>query len=131
VTSTTVGVHGQLAHFYERWNAAFDAKDVRAFVDLYTEDARLMPPGSPALVGRDAISAYIETSFFAAGVEGSEMQSAAVEDTGAFIIDIGTYVITFAGGIQAAGNYVTMFSRGPDDGLQARYDIFSPSVLPQ
>jgi uncharacterized protein (TIGR02246 family) len=125
--STTVGVHGVLESFYARWNAAFDEKDAATFVDLYAADARLMPPGSPALVGRDAISAYIEATFFAAGVVGSEMQSATVEDTEDFLIDIGTYVITFGGGAQTAGNYVTMFRRCEDGRLQACYDIFSPS----
>lgn len=128
--STTLGVHGVLETFYARWNAAFDEKDAGAFVDLYTADARLMPPGSPALVGRAAIREYIESSFFAAGVVGSEMQSATVEDTGDFLIDIGTYAITFARGVETAGNYLTMFRRSDGGGLQACYDIFSPSDAP-
>jgi uncharacterized protein (TIGR02246 family) len=128
--STTLGVDGELELFYERWNDAFDRRDADAFVALYAPEARLMPPGSPALVGRDAISAYLEASFFAAPVEGSEMRSATVVEAGDFLVDIGTYAITFAGGMQMAGNYLTMFRPLEAGGLEACYDIFSPSDTP-
>jgi uncharacterized protein (TIGR02246 family) len=128
--STTVGVHGELDRFYQSWNDAFDRRDAAAFVALYAADARLMPPGSPALVGRDAIGAYVEATFFAGGVVGSQMHSATLIETGDYLVDIGTYSITFGGGIETTGNYLTMFRAGGENGLEAAYDIFSPSDVP-
>ena len=128
--STTTGVEGQLVDFYQQWNAAFDRRDAEAFVALYADDARLMPPGSEALIGRAAIKAYIEAGFFAAGVEGSEMLSAVTIEAGDHVTDIGTYAITFGGGIEMRGNYMTMFRTDADGQLRACYDIFSPSDLP-
>ncbi|MDT5170266.1 MAG: hypothetical protein QOD02_3601, partial [Mycobacterium sp.] len=36
--------------------------DGDAFVVLYASDARLMTPGSPSVVGRDAIRGYLEAA---------------------------------------------------------------------
>ena len=128
--SETLGVHGELERFYERWNDAFDRRDADGFVALYAADARLMPPGSPALVGRNAIRGYLLASFFAAEVKSSEMRSAPLVEAGDFLVDIGTYSITFGGGVEMAGNYLTMFQPLDAGGLEACYDIFSPSDSP-
>ncbi|MDT5303360.1 MAG: hypothetical protein QOG79_6605 [Mycobacterium sp.] len=125
--SMTHGPHGELGLFYERWNAAFDQRDSAAFVALYAPNARLMPPGAMALVGRDAIRSYIEKTFFAVGIVGSQMQSAIVIDDREYVTDIGTYVLTFEGGLRATGNYMTIFRPSVDGELQACYDIFSAS----
>jgi uncharacterized protein (TIGR02246 family) len=128
--STTLGVHGELERFYRSWNDAFDRRDAGAFVALYAADAWLMPPGSPVLAGREAIRAYVEASFFASGVVSSEMQSAKSIEAGDYLVDIGTYAITFDGGAQMAGNYMTMFRISGKNGLEAAYDIFTPSDVP-
>jgi uncharacterized protein (TIGR02246 family) len=128
--SLTHVVQDQLTDFYRRWNAAFDERDATAFVALYAPDARLMAPGVAPLLGRDAIRTYIETSFFSVGRVGSEMTSAAVVETSDHVVDIGTYALTFEGGLRTTGNYVTMFRRSSDGGLEACYDIFSPIDSP-
>ncbi len=37
---------------------AFEDRDARALADLYTEDARVIPPGTAPIVGREAIAAF-------------------------------------------------------------------------
>lgn len=128
--STTLVANDELARFYRCWNDAFDRRDAGAFVALYAADARLMSPGSSALVGREAIRAYVEATFFAFGGVDSEMCSAKVIEAGDYLVDIGTYAITFDGGMQMAGNYLTMFHTSGENGLEAAYDIFSPSDVP-
>jgi uncharacterized protein (TIGR02246 family) len=44
----------------ERWIAAFEAGDYLGVAALYTEDAWLMPPNFPLLVGRAPVAAYYE-----------------------------------------------------------------------
>jgi uncharacterized protein (TIGR02246 family) len=127
--STTLGVHGELERFYRSWNDAFDRRDAEGFVAHYAADAWLMPPGSPALVGRDAIRPYVE-AMFASGVVGSEMHSAKVIEAGEYLVDIGTYVMTLDGVLKTTGNYMTMFRTLAENGLETSYDIFSPSDVP-
>jgi uncharacterized protein (TIGR02246 family) len=43
--------------------AAFNAGDAAALVDLFTEDAILMPANEPALVGKEAIQSWFQTIF--------------------------------------------------------------------
>jgi len=50
-----------LATLGEDFSAAMKAGDADALAALYTEDAILLPPGSPAVRGRDAIRDYMAT----------------------------------------------------------------------
>ena len=42
----------------ERFNAAFNSGDMAAVAQLYTEDARILPPGAEMMQGREAIQGY-------------------------------------------------------------------------
>ena len=39
-----------------------NARDFKALAELYTEDAAILPPGIPAILGRAAIRTHMETS---------------------------------------------------------------------
>lgn len=43
--------------------SAFERKDAAAIAACYTEDAILMPPNQPAVVGREAIEAHFRQAF--------------------------------------------------------------------
>lgn len=42
---------------------AADGRDVEKVVSFWTADAVVMPPGQPAIVGRDALRKYVEESY--------------------------------------------------------------------
>jgi uncharacterized protein (TIGR02246 family) len=44
----------------ERWAAAYGEGDLKAIAGMYTDDAKLMPEGSGAISGRDAIGRWLE-----------------------------------------------------------------------
>jgi len=50
----------------DEWVATYNANDWEALGQLFAEDASMMPPNSPAVVGRDAIATWeaeYETGF--------------------------------------------------------------------
>ncbi len=52
-----------LARLQEEMIAALNARDADRVAELYTEDAVYMPPGAPAVVGREAIRSTYQTDF--------------------------------------------------------------------
>lgn len=91
----------------DEWVATYNANDWEALGQLFAEDASMMPPNSPAVVGRDAIAAWeaeYETGFQIAfdvqEVEG-EGDIAYVRgrscvfiplETGGYGVDVGKYL---------------------------------------
>lgn len=54
----------------DTWNTAYNAGDIDKIVALYSEDAVVMPPNVPALVGREALKAYLVKDAAAAKAAG-------------------------------------------------------------
>jgi len=46
----------------KQWKDAFNMGDAAAIAALYTEEARLLPPNSPILVGKEAIQNFYQSS---------------------------------------------------------------------
>ena len=52
----------------DRWGKAFNERDLNALLDLYTEDAELLPKGTQAITGHAAIRCFL-TALLAATPE--------------------------------------------------------------
>ncbi|QYJ01354.1 DUF4440 domain-containing protein [Thalassovita mediterranea] len=50
--------HAEIEAASAAWVEAYNANDWEALAELFTEDAILMPPNDPAVVGREAIAAW-------------------------------------------------------------------------
>jgi uncharacterized protein (TIGR02246 family) len=81
-----------------RWEEAFASADgAKVATELFTEDARLLPEGSPMVVGRDAVAKFFQEGFDA-GVRGLELGLIAVEMVGDdTMIETGTATVTVPG----------------------------------
>ena len=97
----TSGVAGVPAHAQEdaleaaqkSWEDAFNAGDgAAAAAAVFTEDARLLPPGEPMVVGRKAIGEYWQGGFDA-GFHELELGGIAVETQGDTMIETGTWAV--------------------------------------
>lgn len=44
----------------ERWAQAWNRNDVKAVMELYTEDAKLLPEGSDAVAGRESVAQFLQ-----------------------------------------------------------------------
>ncbi len=68
--------------------AAIERGDAAAAAALYTEDARLLPPNSDAVVGRDAIQAFMQ-GMIESGVHDIQFMQAEVHVMGEMAYDRG------------------------------------------
>jgi len=72
----------------EAWSTSFDSQDLEPYLALFSDDARFLPPESPALDGKETIRAWIAENF----VDGPmTFSSGEREVMGAFAYDIGTF----------------------------------------
>src|SRR5262245_22859868 len=97
-------------------NAA-NTKDAATIANLYGEDATLLPPGSPALKGRQNIQQYWQ-AFFDAGASDAQIRSVEVNTLGDTAYEIGEYEATLpvpqGGTARSQGKYVVIWKRQPD-----------------
>ncbi len=113
------------------WEAAWNAKDIDAVVNLYTADARLLPPDAQMVSGHDDIRVAVSEMIN----DGLALKLTVVEAT--VLGDLGNIVgqvtMQVAGEIIGTGKYVEIWHRGTDGKWLIANDIFNndPSPKPQ
>ncbi len=107
----------------DAWEAALNAKDIDKLVSMYTEDARVMPPGLPLSTGtqavRDAFSGMI-----AAGFTGTltPVETRIAGDIG---YNVGTFELTMGDGTVTTGKFTETWERGSDGVWRISNDIWN------
>ena len=103
-------LRAQLEKADQAWQMAYNAGDAAAVAALYTEDAKVMAPGSATVSGRAAIQ-----TFFAADIAHGAKNALTVGEvfgSGDYAISVGGYVATGADGAHLDhGNYMTVYMR--------------------
>lgn len=113
----------------DSWEKAFAAGDGKAAADaVFTEDARLLPPGEPVVEGREAIGAYWQGAMDA-GFHGLELGVIDVEIVGDTMIETGTWAITVptdgGGEARASGKALVIWKQGADGVWRMSQDMWS------
>ncbi|MGI9038790.1 MAG: YybH family protein, partial [Gemmatimonadota bacterium] len=110
--------------------AAFNSGDAAAMAATYTEDAHALPPGAPALEGREPIKEYFAAGIAAMGGAQMSFETWETHAMGDAVVSIGGYTITTADGAHLDhGKYMVVFAR-TDDGLKIKRDIWNSSMAP-
>jgi uncharacterized protein (TIGR02246 family) len=89
---------------------AFLAGDARAVAELYTDDARVVAPGSPPAGGRAEIEAFWR-GVIASGVKDVALTTASVEASGGLAVEDGTVRLVAADGTVNEDRYVVVWKR--------------------
>lgn len=107
----------------DAWEAALNARDIDTLVSMYTDDARVMPPGMPMSAGsqavRDAFSGMI-----AAGFTGTltPVETRVAGDIG---YNVGTFELTMGDGTVTTGKFTETWERGDDGVWRIANDIWN------
>ncbi len=108
----------------ERGNAG----NAAGVVELYTEDAALMPPGAARLDGRDAIQQYWQ-GMLDAGVGDFLLATQEVEEVGDSAVEVGVISATAPGDGEArvtfTGKYVVVWKRNGVGSWRLHRDIWN------
>ena len=115
------------------WATAYNAGDADGVANLYTEDAVLMPPGTPAKYGRAAIREFIVADSAAAktaGVTLSIEHGDSVGISGDLAWHAGPYTVHDASGaVVDSGSYVEALQKVEGKWLTVR-DIYNSDKAP-
>ena len=107
----------------DAWEAALNAQDIDALVALYTDDARVMAPGSPIQAGTAAVRDYIG-AMVAAGI-GGELTTVEARVSGDLAYHVGTYTTQIDGTTVDTGKFVETWRRGDDGVWRISNDIWN------
>ena len=113
------------------WEEAYNAGDVDGVVAVHAEDAVVMPPGFPAVVGIDAVRADAEAFFSEYSTDHAmKIQNILVE--GDIAIEWAEYTDILtpkAGGdpIEDAGKHIVVYRRGDDGDWKILKAIWNPT----
>jgi len=113
----------------DAWEAALNGKDIDALVDLYTEDARLMPPGGEMTRGHDGVRAAFGAMIDAGHSGVTTIVEATVSGDVAYIV--GTFALAAGGEPLGTGKYIEVWHRGDDSQWRIADDIFNNDAAPQ
>ena len=98
----------------KQWVDAFNRGDAAAVVALYTEEAKLLPPNSPMIVGRESIQASFQADFDASGYD-LQLTVIDLHVNGDMAHEVGKYTLTIqpeeGEAISDSGKYVWIWKR--------------------
>ena len=107
--------------------SAMNAKDTTALFAIYTPDAKLMPPDSPALEG--AAGHPVLLGLLAGGASGFSLNSTEAYGVGDLAYMVGTATFTMDG-VQHTVKYTEVLRKGADGKWRYAVDMFSGVAPP-
>jgi len=119
-----------LVRLDKAWAQAAAAKDLEKVLSFWADDARVIPPGQPAVIGKEALRQYVSGAFavpgFAIQWETSEFVVSAKADVA---YGIGTNSVSVNGpdgkSITEHGHSVTVWRKDPSGAWKCVVDIWN------
>ena len=131
MSTTVTDYQTEVLAIARAWEKSAGTRDAQGIAALYTENATLLPPGLPAISGRQNIAAFWQ-GFFDAGASDAKLKSIQIVGSGDFAYEIGEYSAMMpqpsGGTAPGTGKYLVVFERQPDGNLQMVADMFSPNA---
>jgi uncharacterized protein (TIGR02246 family) len=113
----------------DAWEAALNAKDIDALVDMYASDARLLPPDGAMTVGHDGVRAAFGAMIDAGQSGVTTIVEASVSGDVGYIV--GTFTVEAGGEQVGTGKYIETWQRGDDGQWRISNDIFNNDAAPK
>lgn len=108
------------------WLAAFNSGDASGVANIYARDARLLPPNSGIVEGRDGIEGFIKE--FVATKAQLSFKLLTVHESSDLCAAVGEYDMKIPGAPDDEGKFMEVWRRQPDGSWQIADDIFNSSL---
>lgn len=111
-----------------QFEEAFARGDAAGCAAVYTDDAKILPPDSPVLTGKQAAQEMWQ-SFINMGVKRVSLQTLELEEMGDMAVDRGAATVDIQGEggetMQASGKYIVLWKRQADGAWKWHWDCFN------
>jgi len=111
-----------------QFEEAMSRGDAAACAAVYTDDAKILPPDSPALTGKQAAQGLWQ-SIIDMGVKGISLQTLELEEMGDRAVERGAATIDIQGEggqtIQASAKFIVLWRRQADGAWKWHWDCFN------
>lgn len=116
--------------FYDGWSDALLEERYGEMLELYTDDAVMMPPNQPALRGKEEIQAFMEGF---PPVTRIDFDVDEIEGYGDLAYVTGTYAMTLEPGdapgpVEDRGKYIEIRRKQPDGRWLLSRDVFNSDL---
>ncbi|HWC97594.1 MAG TPA: nuclear transport factor 2 family protein [Candidatus Sulfopaludibacter sp.] len=102
-------------------------RNIDALDNVYTKDARILPPGGEMVSGRENIKAFWKGAIEGLNVSAVTLSTVDFEAAGDTGYEIGRAVLSFAGGGEMVAKYVVIWKQ--EDGMwKWHVDIWNPNA---
>jgi uncharacterized protein (TIGR02246 family) len=123
-------IRARILRLDAEWSEAAQTRDVDRIVSYWADDATVLPPGGPPVVGKAAIRAFVAKSFENPSFRISwKTNDVVVSKSGDFAYGIGTnrVSVTAPDGtlVTVDGKAVTIWRREPDGSWKCVVDIWN------
>lgn len=127
VDRLTAEDHDRIRAFYPAWTERVLAGDFEGMLELYADDAVVMPPNHPVVRGKDELLSFMR-SF--PKVTRAEFRVDEVDGYGDVAYVVGRYSMTLEpdgapGPVDDEGKYIEIRRRQPDGSWRLARDIFN------
>jgi uncharacterized protein (TIGR02246 family) len=117
------------------WLAAATSHDLERILPFWADDASILPPGAPAVVGKEAIRKYVAGSFATPGFSITwTTDKVEVSESGDMAYSVGTdrTSVTAPNGkpVIEEGRGVAIWKKQPDGSWKCVMDVMSPAPAP-
>jgi len=130
-TASLASVKKAIAAANAKYGEAVAKGDAKAIRALYTDDAYVLPPGSPAVHGGAAIE-EMWNGLFKIGAKAATLASEDVEKSGDLAAETGTFTMTFQPEGKpeqtSSGKYVVVWKHGKDGSWKLHRDIWNSNA---
>ena len=131
MSTTVTDYKAEVLAIARAWEKCASARDASGIAALYTENATLLPPGQPAITGRQNIKGFWQ-GFFDAGASDAKLESVEISGSGDLAYEVGEYSAMMpqpsGGTAPGTGKYLVVFERQQDGTLKMAADMFSPNA---
>jgi ketosteroid isomerase-like protein len=93
---------------------------MRAAQEVYTRNARVLPPGAPMIHGRDDIAGFWQSAAQQLGIRHVQLETVELAIHGEHAHEVGRATLTLASEQKVTGKYVVLWKR--EDG-EWRWDV--------
>jgi uncharacterized protein (TIGR02246 family) len=119
----------------DKWLAAATAHDLERILPFWADDATILPPGTPAITGKQAIRQYISGAFATPGFSISwKTEKIEVSQSGdmAYSSGIDRISLTTPDGksVTEENRGVAIWKKQPDGSWKCVLDVMSPAAPP-